>query len=254
MQSLQIGKVGYVISFFLSLVSLLYGGGSLPALLFHEEKNSFLNTISRLIMNLIDTSLRCLFMAYMLTIVKEFALAILLAYFCLVALSICIYKRETIIRSDEFLATLQSFPCSPYEMSNVSSCLRSRSKVTFGFLFVTSMTLVSVITNTEYLESFDYSLKNSSSLDVEYFTSMYVTNNCEDVCMSKSHEEIRVPFYNETLHSELDFPQNFEATEDFVSYICNDRWRYLSQIYHMEIQIILWSLFGFSFLEWVVMS
>ena len=254
MQSLQIGKVGYVISFFLSLASLLYGGGSLPALLFHEEKNSFLNTISRLIMNLIDTSLRCLFMAYMLTIVKEFALAILLAYFCLVALSICIYKRETIIRSDEFLATLQSFPCSPYEMWNVSFCLRSRSKVTFGFLFVISMTLVSVITNTEYLESFDYSLKNSSSLDVEYFTSMYVTNNCEDVCMSKSHEEIRVPFHNETLHSELDSPKNFEATEDFVSYICNDRWRYLSQIDHMEIQITLWFLFGFSFLEWVVMS
>ena len=80
---------------------------------------------------------------------------------------------------------------------------------------------------------------------------MYVTNDCEDVCISKSHKEIRVPFYIETLHSELDFPQNFE--EDFVSYICNDRWRYLPQIYHMEIQITLWSLFGFSFLEWVVM-
>ena len=58
MQCLQMNEAGIIISFFLSLTSLLYGGGCLPALLYHEQEVEGLKAFWALFINSIDTLLR----------------------------------------------------------------------------------------------------------------------------------------------------------------------------------------------------
>ena len=57
MQSLQMSEAGIIISFFLSLTSLSYGGGCLPVL-YHEQEVEGLKAFWALFINSIDTVLR----------------------------------------------------------------------------------------------------------------------------------------------------------------------------------------------------
>ena len=58
MQCLQMSEACIILSFFLSLTSLLYGGGCLPALLYHEQEVEGLKAFWALFINSIDTLLR----------------------------------------------------------------------------------------------------------------------------------------------------------------------------------------------------
>jgi len=213
MQCLQMNEAGIIISFFLSLTSLLYGGGCLPALLYHEQEVEGLKAFWALFINSIDTLLRCLFMAYVMSIFKEYAgIIILLTYFIGVASSICIERKSWSFTDSgsDFLTTLHSFPCSAYKIDNAK--IRSKSKIVFGIIFVISMTFVCISTNTDTLKSSGYALQqfeNDTNID------------CINIC---------------------------EVENSTLGY-CNDRWKHLSQNSHLKIQIVLWSLLVLSSLD-----
>ena len=199
-QCLQISDAAIIISFFLSLTSLLYGGGCLPALLYHEQEVEGLKAFWALFINSIETVLRCCFMAYVMSIFKEYAGIILLTYFIGVALSICIERKSWSFTDSgsDFLTTLHSFPCSAYKIGNPN--VRSKSKIIFGIIFVISMTFVCISTNTEILKNSGYALQhfeNDTNID------------CIDVC----------------------------GVEDSILGYCNDRWKHLPQNSHLRIQV-----------------
>lgn len=218
MQALQLWEDLNILSFFLSLFSLMYGLGDFLAL---NATNldidaDFIFTVWGVLATLVDTLLRCLFLSYVMSIAKAYAFLILSLYVVLMVITLCCCVQKFDIRW--FLRVLVSIPCSAMESTdNDHPRRRFRSKVIFNLLFVVSMSFILVSTNTDKLAGIGYSLQNST-MGSDNSTS----TDCADICSNK------------------------------VDNFCLYRWKYLNQNWHLTIQIVLFSLFGLSILEWIL--
>ena len=146
----------------------------------------------------------------------------MLSYLMLMLVQICIFDRLT---GWNFFFTLLSFPCSAYEGDyDNKKIFRNRrfiSKATFSFLFLSSIAVLVLCTHTENLDGIGFSLQNSSTISNHSITN----EDCKSICP----------------------PIEFD---DF----CNTRWKYLPQSQHLNILIVLCSLFLLSLLEWILES
>ena len=219
MQSLQLWEDLNILSFFISLLSLLYGLGEFLALNAHnlDVDVDFVFTAWGVLAALVDTLLRCLFLSYVLSIAKAYAFLIMFLYVVLMLLTTCCVQKSCAFDIFQFLYTLCSIPSSAFENPMNDQRLRFRSKVIFNSLIVVSMSFVLVSTNTDHLAGIGYSL-NSTSL----VSNDLVLTDCAYICSNEF--------------------------DDFCLY----RWRYLDQSTHLTIHIVLFFLLGLSILETIL--
>ena len=213
-QALQLWETLNILSFLVSLFSLIYGLGDYLALI--AKKNEFINTLWGSLAIVVDSLLRTLFLAYFLSITKAYTFLFVLAYFIILYLIICISKKQVKLAIKDIIWPMFSLTCSAIEESELGYKLRSRSKMVFSVLFVLSFALVIVTTHTDSLSHIGFSM-NSSEVSMTHF-------DCKDIC-GKEYDDF-----------------------------CLERWKYSPQTQHTTIQIILSVLFGLSILEWILES
>ena len=120
LQGLQIQELLNIASCTISAVSVVYGFGDYLAYIVNYDKAGapFIVSIWGVLANVIDSLFRAILMAYLLTIVKHYALLVVPVYVAFMLIAICIKKKELSIDSNDFFGTLMSFGCSPCEKSD----------------------------------------------------------------------------------------------------------------------------------------
>ena len=151
LQGLQIQEPLNIASCTISAVSVVYGFGDYLAYIvnFDEAGAPFIVSIWGALSNAIDSLFRAILIAYLLTIVKHYALLVVPVYIAFMLIAVCIKKKEISINSADFFGILMSFGCSPCEESDfkwikrrgirkriVKYRFQALSKVTFGSIFL----------------------------------------------------------------------------------------------------------------------
>ena len=94
-EALQLWETLNILSFTLSLVTLLYGIGDHVALKSHGNVEvDFSMTVYGVLANMIDAGLRVLFFAYISTLIKGFVFVILLVYVVIVFIICTVASRK----------------------------------------------------------------------------------------------------------------------------------------------------------------
>ena len=187
LQGLQIQEPLNIASCTISTVSVVFGFGDYLAYVVNNEEAGalFIVSIWGVLANVIDSLFRAILIAYLLTIVKHYALLVVPIYVAFMFIAICIKKKELSINSDDFFGTLMSFGCSPceqidfywkgrgYEKRIVKYRFRALSKVTFGLIFppILGFLLYATIKLPNIHNDLDIDLKN--------------TTICQNICPSQ---------------------------------------------------------------------
>ena len=224
-EALQLWEPLNILSFTLSLVTLLYGIGDHVALKSHGNVEvDFSMTVYGVLANMIDAGLRVLFFAYISTLIKGFVFVILLVYVVIVFIILWHQGRDNITKSTRMiilpakaLNAMYSLPCSGFEtlstLDEDKSRVRTISKAVFSCLFIVSLIFVGISTNSDNFNGIGYALKKSSHID---------NANCTNICVGEFDE------------------------------ICLESWKHMDESHHLIAQIVLISLFCLSLLEWVL--
>ena len=120
-EALQLWETLNILSFTLSLGTLLYGIGENVALRCHGNVEvDFSMTVFGVLANMIDAGLRVPFFAYISTIIKGYVFLILLSYIVILFIITCYQNRQVLIGQKFLLSgflgnAMQSLPCSGLE-------------------------------------------------------------------------------------------------------------------------------------------
>ena len=159
-QALQLWETLNILSFLVSLFSLVYGLGDF--LIIIAEKKEFIYTLWGSLAIVVDSLLRTLFLAYFLSITKAYTFLFVLSYFIILYLTICISKKQMKLKLDDISMTMFSFTCSgAMEDRRLGYKLRSRSKMVFSVLFIFSFAFVIASTHTDSLSHIGLSMNSS---------------------------------------------------------------------------------------------
>ena len=123
LQGLQIQETLNIVSTVLSFISVIFAFGHFIAFKVNEE-SPFSKTIWAMAATTVDTSLRTLFIAYMLSIVKVYTLIIPVGYFLLMLIAICMKKKKCSLTWMDFYNAALSFPISTLEHDDLKFNLR----------------------------------------------------------------------------------------------------------------------------------
>ena len=123
LQGLQIQEPLNIASTFLSFVCVTFAFGDFLAFNVNED-SPFSKTVWAMFATIVDTLFRPLFIAYMLSIVKAYALIIPIGYFLLMLVAICIKKNRWSLSWIDFFYAALSFPCSALEHDDLEFTLR----------------------------------------------------------------------------------------------------------------------------------
>ena len=127
MQGLQIQELGNVISTVTSFVCVIFAFGDFLAYNVYDEDGSFVYTIFAMMSTFIDSLFRALFFAYLASVFKLYSLFILVSYFLMMLIAICIKKRKEgkcSLKGQDIFGTMVSFPCSALEHSDTNYSFR----------------------------------------------------------------------------------------------------------------------------------
>ena len=127
MQSLQLWEELNILSFFISLFSLVYGMGDFCATFAVDIEADFDKTIWGALATFTDALFRSLFLAYVLSVFKLYAFILMLSYLILMLVQICIVTHD--VSPWDFLFTIMSFPCSAYEEDYQEKKYFSKSQI-----------------------------------------------------------------------------------------------------------------------------
>merc|ERR1712172_33590 len=116
-QALQLWETLNILSFLVSLFSLVYGLGDFLAV--QETKEKFTDTLWGSLAIVVDSLLRTLFLAYFLSITKAYTFLFVLTYFIILYLTICISKKQMKLSMWDIFWPMFSFTCSATENSEL---------------------------------------------------------------------------------------------------------------------------------------
>ena len=243
LQGLQIQEPLNIASCTISTVSVVYGFGDYLAYIVNDGEAGapFVVSIWGVLANVIDSLFRAILIAYLLTIVKYYALLVVPVYVAFMVIAICIKKKELSINSADFFGTLMSFGCSPCEESDfkwvkgkgirkriVKYRFRALSKVTFGLIFppILGFLLYATIKLPNIHNDLDIDLKN--------------TTICQNICPSQ-------------------FESSNELNKTMVDGYCRNVWRHFETspdlslpVNHLVFIVTLAVLFLLSTIEGVL--
>ena len=133
----------------ISTFSTLYGFGDMLAFWYNDEKIGapFSLTIWGSLATIVDCVFRAFFMSYIFSIIKIYAFLVPITY-VIVMLILLYIKNQFQFKKpvDTILAVCMSFGCSA--IHNRATChfdLRIRSKIVFGLIFLTSLSLITYL-------------------------------------------------------------------------------------------------------------
>ena len=111
MQALSLWEDLNILSFFISLLSLIYGLGDFLAINSHngDVDVDLLFTVWGVLATLVDTLLRTLFLSYILSITKAYAFLILFVYVVMMFITTCCVQKSVAFDVD-FMSVLFSIP------------------------------------------------------------------------------------------------------------------------------------------------
>ena len=244
LQGLQIQELLNVASCTISTVSVVFGFGDyLAYIVNHEEAGApFIVSIWGVLANVIDSLFRAILMAYLLTIVKHYALFVVPVYAAFMLIAICVKKKELSINSADFFGTLMSFVCSPCEQADfhwveetrkfekriVKYRFRALSKITFTYIFIPIFCFLLYATTElpNIHNDLDIDLKN--------------TTICQNICPSQ-------------------FESSNELNKTMVDGYCRSIWRHFETspdlslpVNHLVFIITLAALFLLSTIEGII--
>jgi len=223
---LQINNPLNFVSCGISALSVVYGFGEIVALFSHSEISyPFKLTVLGMLSTALDSLLRAFFMAYILSIIKAYALIIPPIY--VVFVTIWIKVKKSSIDIGDFFSVLMSFGSSAL----ISSDFRFRlpSKVVFGIIFVPTICVVT------YLET--ASIQNTDIDNLNYNTTMSNITQIGDLN------------FNETLALTPDRCENLCSEDEETRDYCANLWKDMEFDNHLKIVITLSVLFVLSTIE-----
>jgi len=196
MQTLQIKEWFNIGSCFISTFSVLYGFSELLAAFTHGPNYPFTKTIFGMGALLLDTLLRALSMAYLMTFFKVYMLLMPFIYF-LVMVPIIFIKHKKYKCSGFWyccLCAIISFGCSAFEgiEKNLNSTLRLISKAVYSIVLVT-FALYFGFTVAPGLLS-----KDSDDMNTPYNSTLankYNSTVCESLCPREGVNQTEVESY-----------------------------------------------------------
>ena len=238
---LQINNPLNYVSTTVSAVSVVYGFGELVVLLSHEKLVlPFKLTVLGMLSTALDSLLRAFFMAYILSIVKAYALIIPPIYFTV--LFIWAKSKDSTFYSDDFLAGLMSFGSSAIRTNMYFKDFRDGedrrkdgnryrlpSKVTFGMIFVPTLVLVT------YLET--AAIQNTGIDNLNKNTTISNITQIDDLN------------FNETLALTPERCETLCLVDDKTKDYCASLWKEMEFENHLKIVITLSILFILSTIE-----
>ena len=115
LQGLQIQESLNMLSVFSSFICVIFAFGDFLAFNVDEDATSLVNTLWGMLSTTIDTFFRALFIAYLLSIVKIYAMIVPTAYVLMVLIGICILKKKISLNGHDVFRSAISFPCSALE-------------------------------------------------------------------------------------------------------------------------------------------
>ena len=171
-----------------SALSVVYGFGDVVVLFSHNTvKYPFALTVLGMLSTMIDSLMRALFMSYILSIIKAYALVLPPIYFVLFFLFLLVIKKYSVTDPADILVPLTTFGSSALAWENDHSekfHFRMPSKIAFAIIFIPSLCLVTHF-ETASLQNIDN--MNNTTTSVNLTTSMNTTltltpDKCEDLC------------------------------------------------------------------------
>ena len=144
---------------------------------------------------------RSIFLAYLLTIVKEYTLLLVPLYVCLMLIAICLKKQNCIIDSEDLRGALTSFGCSAHESGRVDYTFRPLSKIVFSCIFLPTLVFLT------------YTTVDLPNLGCDLSTDLCDPKICGNICPNVIESGISSGALNVT-------------TVDVKSY-CSSIWRHL---------------------------
>ena len=124
LQGLQIQGPLNILSMVSSFLCVIFAFGDFLAFNVYENDAPFVYTIWGTLSTTVDTFLRALFVAYILSIFKFYALIIPMAYFGLVLIGICIKKKKFFLDQHDLFRSAISFPSSALEHDDIGYAFR----------------------------------------------------------------------------------------------------------------------------------
>ena len=244
LHGLQIQKLLNIASCTISTISVVYGFGDYLAYVVNNEEAGalFIVSIWGVLANVIDSLFRAILIAYLLTIVKHYALLVVPVYVAFMLIAICIKKKELMINSTDFFGTLLSFGCSPCEQADfhwveetrkfekriVKYRFRALSKITFAYIFIPIFCFLLYATTelSNIHNDLDIDLKN--------------TTICQNICPSQ-------------------FESSNELNKTIVDDYCGSIWRHFETspglplpVNHLVFIVTLAVLFLLSTIEGII--
>ena len=225
---LQINNSLNFVSCGISALSVVYGFAEIVVLSSHGEMTfPFKLTVLGMLSTALDSLLRAFFMAYILSIIKAYALIIPLTY--VVFLFIWLKVKEPCTYLRDFLTGLMSFGSSAVKSPFNEIRFRLLSKVVFGVIFIPTICLVT------YLET--ASIQNSDFDNLHYNTTMSNITQIGDLN------------FNETLALTPEKCKNLCLEDDETKDYCENLWKEMEFENHLKIVITLAVLFILSSIE-----
>ena len=124
LQGLQIQEPLNILSVFSSFICVIFAFADFLAFNVDEDAPSLVNTLWGMLSTIIDTFFRAFFIAYLLSIVKIYAMIVPTAYLLLVLIGICMKKKKISLDGHDLFRSAISFPCSALEHSDVDYTFR----------------------------------------------------------------------------------------------------------------------------------
>ena len=233
MQSLQITEWLNIGSCVISAISVLYGFSDFLVMMTHGfneadvNKIPFKKSISALFSIIIDTFLRTLTIAYLMTFYKAYILFLPLSFFIMMCTIVCIRRKRWRLESAAY--TIISFGCSAFEgqrdedgnddVLEQNFKLRPISKFAYATVLIGFAFVFGITTAPELLENNVY----ESNSTMGNFS--FVPQNCTNLCFKNTTDKAQF--------------------EDY----CSNIQEYINNDIHIAMWITIAVLFVLSFLE-----
>ena len=124
LQGLQIQGPLNILSMVSSFLCVLFAYGDFLAFNVYENDAPFAYTIWGILSTTVDTFFRALFVAYLLSIFKFYAMIIPMAYIGVVLIGICIKKKKCFLDQHDLFRSAISFPSSALEHDDIGYAFR----------------------------------------------------------------------------------------------------------------------------------
>ena len=230
-QALQLSEPMNIFSCSVSALSVLYGLGDFLALIATRGSDYPLSlTVFGSLSTCIDTTFRCMTLAYWMTISKAYVLIVPFAYTALMSIIIFVKDKPSdcfdFIRSIGF--AFVSFACSSFEYHLIRTRLRPISKSLFTAIFITFSIFFAVTASPKVFGNTDEISIHDNN------TFKFFPSNCSNICQ-----------YNKT-----------DIEQDAFEKYCSNLWEKIEpdSFIHQTICIVIGCLFVLSLLEWILES